>query len=176
MNRLIKIIIVSILTVPFFIKAHQVPFTFSANLYTESPIKKVNSLVMKLWSYVNASLVHEEQYKKLVRTQKQFTQEVLMLNSLLDNVLVTLQEESFNHPESLQNAAHDLEHCLKVLGFLLDQYQEVMEHHDTVDVVVTRYLLHTIIEKIEEVVKTGHVVTPLHAFVTNETVKSVLIS
>jgi hypothetical protein len=166
MNSKVKFFLLVMICAPIIVRAQEVAINFTTNLYTESPIKKVNSLVMKLWSHVDASLVHEEQYHKFMGMQQIFAKEMLMLNSLLDNALLVIQQQSYDHPESAEYAAHDLEHVLKVLHSLDEQYKQLMEDTKDIDVIVSQYLLKTIIYKVREVIETGHVMTPLHAFIS----------
>ena len=168
MNRVIKLFLLVAVSAPLIIKAQDVVVSFTTNLYTESPIKKVNSLVMKLWSHVDASLVHEEHYRKFTSMQKEFAKEVLLLNSLLDNALMVIEHQAYDYPESAEYAAHDLEHVLKVLYSLDQKYQELMYDQKSDEIIMVNYLLTTIINKVKEVTESGRVITPLHAFISDK--------
>ncbi|MCF7900310.1 hypothetical protein K9K77_02260 [Candidatus Babeliales bacterium] len=168
MNRIITLFIWLFVCVPVMSKAQHMPVNFTTNLYTESPIKKVNSLVMKLWSHVNAADLHEEQYIKFLTVHEQFVKEVLLLSSLLDNALIVIEHQAYDCPECVDYAVHDLVYVLRVLESLNEHYFSLMNNQEGDLPIVTFYLLKSIIQKVKEVTETGHVVTPLYAFINSQ--------
>lgn len=167
MNRIIIVAVLVIASLPVMSKTEQIAVNFTTNLYTESPIKKVNSLVMKLWSHVNVAVTDEEHYLKFLTMHEQFAKELLLLNSLLDNAFMVIEHQAYDCPECVEHAVHDLAYSLKVLESLYEQYNSIIHNQENEVWIITMYLLNNIMQKIKEVIKTGHVITPLHAFINS---------
>lgn len=165
MNRFYSMFFLVLITFYATVQSGQeINVNFTTNLYPETPIKQVNSLVMKLWSHVDSALNNQEQVQRFMAMHSLFTKEVLLLNSAFDSALLIVQQHAYDSPEYIAHALHDLEYVWNVLMSLNDGYNTLVAQEQNDETIIIKYVLQLIITKAEQVVETGHVMTPLHAF------------
>jgi hypothetical protein len=145
-----------------------VQMNFANNLYPATPMKNVQALAMKLWGHVDAAYLHPELREQFLSQQEHFTQQVVALHSMLDLLLVSLEKKTEECPECLVKAISDFEYIFQGLSFTADRYKILTDSNQTPLSCVVNYLFETTIHKLEGILQTGKITTPLYAFFTQQ--------
>lgn len=142
-----------------------VSMNFATNLYPASPMKKLQSLTMKLWGYVDGATAHPEIRTWFLANQEEFVQQVVTLHSICDLVLFSLYKQVHEHPERVAQAIYDFQHIIGGMTQMVEQYEQLMKSYDEPLAFVADYILRFMINKMQAVLETGTIVSPLYAFV-----------
>ncbi|MFS8506548.1 MAG: hypothetical protein LVQ75_00190 [Candidatus Babeliales bacterium] len=141
---------------------------FTTNLYPTTPMKKVQSLTMKLWGHVDAAFYHEQMRETFMVNQEQFAHQVIMLQSMLDFLLCSLEQQAYECPDCVTHALYDFEHLVQAFAQMKHHYQALIDYYQRYDApcVVINYMLQFMYEKLKEVVENQRINTPLYAMLT----------
>lgn len=145
-----------------------VQMNFSTNLYPATPMKNVQSLAMKLWGYVDGAVSHEELRGRFLESQDHFAQQVIKLHSMVDILLLSLEEKAHDNPASVVQAINDFQHIYDGLFTTLQRYELLMQEYQTPYSVIIVYILNLVLGKIKQVLDTGQITTALYAFFVPE--------
>jgi hypothetical protein len=138
---------------------------FTTNLYPITPMKKVQSLTMKLWGHIDGAFYNEQMRETFMLNQEQFAHQIIMLQSMLDFLLCSLEQQAYDCPDCVTHALNDFEHLLQAFMQMRKYYQSLTDYYQRHDspCIVVNYLLQFMYQKLEEVVNTGRINTPLYA-------------
>ncbi len=141
-----------------------IQMNFATNLYPATPMKNVQSLTMKLWGYVEGAFSHEEIRTRFLENQDRFTQQLVQLNSMLDILLLSLEEQVHEEPEIVVQAIKDFEYIFDGISGTSERYTFLTQETETNSSIIANYLFGVILEKLKRVLETGQITTPLYAF------------
>jgi len=146
-----------------------ISLTFT-QFYPKSPMKNFVSLTMRLWGEIKAARMDEKVLEKIRNQSHIFAHEVLFLNSTLDMVLLDSHQKAHECPECIDHLLHDFRYIIGVIYSLNNGYSEVMEQFDGDDVMTTKFVLGSIIAKIQKLLEEYQVPPPMYAFHSRETI------
>lgn len=124
-----------------------------ACLYPQSPMKNFVSLAMRLWSEVRAAQMDDGVLHKLRDNSHMFAQEVLFLNSMLDMVVHDSSQKMQDCSECVEHFLHDFRYIIGVIYSLKNGYMQLMEHVESPDVMTTKFVLSSIVIKIQKILE-----------------------
>lgn len=143
------------------------PLSFT-HFYPKSPMKNFVSLTMRLWSEVKAAHVDETILQKMLKESRSFAHNILLLNSTLDMVLLDASEKVHECSECMDHVLHDFRYIIGVIYSLSNEYNQLVEHIDREDVMTTKFVLHSIIGKIQKVLEDHQVASHMYVFYSKE--------
>lgn len=143
---------------------------FTTHLYPTTPMKKVQSLTMKLWGHVDAAFRHEQMCQTFMLNQEQFAHQVIMLQSMLDFLLCSLEQQVYECPDCVNHTLNDFEYLLQAFMQMKNHYQALIDYYQRYDApcVVINYMFQFMYEKLKDVVESGKINTPLYAMLNNK--------
>ena len=163
-----KIVIVLLCNFIFILQCNESEFitmNFSTNLYPVTPMKNVQSLTMKLWGYVDGACNHEEVYEKFMNDQELFADQVVILHSMIDVLLLSLEAQVHECPSCVDQAIEDFDHIFGGLKGIFNNYNFLMRDQDDIQYkIIVEYLMNFMIKKIKKVLETGQISAPFFAF------------
>lgn len=141
-----------------------VQMNFAQNLYPATPMKNVQTLTMQLWGLVDAAYRHDEQRETFMNNQEYFTKQVVTLHSMLDLLLLKLEEQTRECSECGVKALHDFAYIFDALAATAQRYKALTDSQQTTLSCVVNYLLEATLEKLNNVVQSGTISSNLYVF------------
>lgn len=141
-----------------------VQMNFAQNLYPATPMKNVQTLTMQLWGLVDAAYSHTEQHETFMNNQEYFTKQVVTLHSMLDLLLLKLEEQTRECSECSVKALYDFEYIFDALVATAQRYKLLTDSQQTTLSCVINYVLEATLEKLHKVVQSGTISSNLYVF------------
>ena len=146
-----------------------VKMNFATNLYPKTPMRNVQTLTQKLWGYVDGAYQHSDIHERFMASQDQFVDQVITLHSMIDVLLLSLEEQVYECPDCVVQAIRDFEHIFEGLSATTQRYVLLTNNLNDKFSITANYILAAIMKKIEKVLNTGQLTTPLYAFFLSNT-------